>query len=77
MTQKALDGVLDGLNGKAFESYRSLQQELLDRYNDHLTEFPPHYSFAQFVEWFQRNNWIREEGARGYVIQCDEVSSRA
>ena len=60
-----------GQQGKSFSNYGCLQQAVLDKFNEHLADFPPRYSYLQLIEWGERQGWISSESS-GYRIHVQE-----
>lgn len=51
------------LDGRTFEGELAFQQAVIARFNEHLNEFPPHYSYRDAITWARRQGWLRVEGS--------------
>ena len=56
------------INGTDFKTYKDLQEAILAKFNEHLADFPPRYSYLQLIDWGTQNGWIASNGS-GYVIR--------
>lgn len=54
--------ILGPLHGRAFRTYRELEEEILKQFNKHLDDNPPGYTHMQLIEWGEKQGWIRKEG---------------
>jgi hypothetical protein len=52
------------MDGEDFESYREFEQAVIDRFNQHLDEFPPHYDYRDAITWADRNRWLQPHDGR-------------
>ena len=42
-----------------FPSYRALEQRVIALFNEHLQDFPPHYSYRDAITWADRQRWLQ------------------
>jgi hypothetical protein len=59
------------LDGETFEGEAAFQHAVIDRFNQHLDEFPPHYDYRDAITWAVRQSWIQVEGAQITVALAD------
>jgi hypothetical protein len=46
----------------SFADYRAFERVLIDRFNDHVLDFPPGYRWSDALDWGVRNNIVRRKG---------------
>lgn len=63
--------VFTELNGRAFATYRALEEAVLKEFNNNLADFPPGYTYRNLIEWGEQKRWIQKVGQRGYAIFFD------
>ncbi len=59
------------LEGRDYPTYRELHDAVLTVFNQHLTQFPPGYSYLQFLEWGKRKRWIKSVNGSGFRVKVD------
>jgi hypothetical protein len=52
------------MSGKEYPSYRELENAVITRFNAHLGDFPPHYSYRDAISWADRKRWLQPHGGR-------------
>jgi hypothetical protein len=52
------------MDGKSYRSYSEFEQEVIALFNEHLWDFPPHYSYRDAITWADRNGWLRPGDGR-------------
>jgi hypothetical protein len=52
------------MDGKEYPSYRELEKAVIDLFNQHLRDFPPHYSYRDAIIWADRNRWLKPHDGR-------------
>jgi hypothetical protein len=59
------------LEGREFADYVELHDAVLQLFNEHVSDFPPGYSYLQFLQWGKEKNWIHPANSRGFYIKVD------
>lgn len=59
------------MEGREFPSYRELEQAVIDLFNQHLQDFPPHYSYRDAIVWADRQRWLRPDQGR-FTVKLEE-----
>jgi hypothetical protein len=49
---------------RSFEDYQSFEQLLVERFNEHVFDFPPGYSWREALDWGMRHHLVRRDGDR-------------
>lgn len=52
------------IDGKEYDSYRELEEAVIALFNQHLQDFPPHYSYRHAITWADRNRWLQPTNGR-------------
>jgi hypothetical protein len=52
------------IDGQEYGSYREFEQAVISLFNQHLHDFPPHYSYRDAIVWADRNHWLRPNDGR-------------
>lgn len=52
------------MDGREFPSYRELEAAVIDLFNQHLRDFPPHYSYRDAIVWADRHSWLKPHEGR-------------
>ena len=47
------------LDGRSFSSYRKFEEAVIAAFNEHLDEFPPHYSYRNAIAWADQQGWLQ------------------
>lgn len=47
------------MDGKSYSSYREFEYAVIELFNEHLWDFPAHYSYRDAIVWADRNGWLR------------------
>lgn len=68
--------IFEQINGREFASYRLLEQHIVELFNKHLSEFPPHYTYRHVLEWGERHRWIEPIHGVGVRIAYKPVPGR-
>jgi hypothetical protein len=65
----APEAILEELDGQRFDSYRILEECVVELFNRHLAEFPPNYSYKELLKWGTQNDLIAyDAGGNVYVV---------
>ncbi len=56
------------LNGKTYETYLDLEDEMIGVYNKVLGAFPPNYTCEQLLEYGERRGWVVPQGSTSYRV---------
>jgi hypothetical protein len=52
------------LTERSFEDYPSFERTLVERFNDHVFDFPPGYGWRDALDWAVRHHVVRREDHR-------------
>jgi hypothetical protein len=52
------EDLFNEIDGKTYASYREFEDEVIGLFNQHLSDFPPHYTYRDAITWADRNGWL-------------------
>jgi len=61
--------VLSGLEDQTFHDYRALRDAVLAKFNKHIREYPPGYTYLDTLERGFENNWIVKHPDLSYTVR--------
>jgi hypothetical protein len=61
------------IDGKSFGSYRELEEVVIRLFNEHLQDFPPHYSYRDAITWADRQRWLQPRDG-GFAVEMKKVT---
>jgi hypothetical protein len=54
----SIEDLFKELDGQSFGAYRDFEAAVIKVFNNHLQEFPPHYSYRNAITWADRQGWL-------------------
>jgi len=54
--------IFQRLDGYVFASFRDLESELLQRFNENIDQIPPGYSYRQLIGLAEERGWLIHTG---------------
>jgi hypothetical protein len=52
------------IDGRTYSGEKDFQLAVIDLFNQHLRDFPPHYSYRDAITWAMRQRWLTVNGSR-------------
>jgi hypothetical protein len=49
---------------RSFDDYQSFERLFVKRFNEHVFDFPPGYSWREALDWGTRHHVVRRDGER-------------
>jgi hypothetical protein len=62
------------LDGQNYGSYRELEQAVIGVFNQHLEDFPPHYTYRDAITWADRRGWLTPTNG-GFGVTLDKAAT--
>ncbi len=61
------------LDGERYPSYRAFEEQVIALFNEHLWDFPSHYSYRDAITWADRHEWLRPS-ENGFAVDMRGVA---
>ena len=56
------------LAGQEFGDHKLLEQAVVSMFDDHLTDFPPGYTYRNAIDWAERQGWLFSHPKLGLLV---------